>query len=180
MPGLSSPSALAWTRRASLLLLLLVAVVGCGGGATTAAPAVAPTLAAIGQPIDDSALAVTPAARPRPTATRPPAPTATKVPPARPQTMDGLKVVSPNDLPPEGRKTLSLIQKGGPFPYTRDGITFENREGRLPRKASGYYREYTVDTPGSPDRGARRIITGQNGEIYYTDNHYDTFVRVIP
>ena len=166
MPGLVSLSTLAWARRAaliSLLLLLVVAVVGCGGGSAGA-----------------TALAVTPSVKPKPTATRPPAPTATKVPPARPQTMDGLEVVTANDLPPEGRKTLSLIEKGGPFPYSRDGIVFENREGRLPKKASGYYHEYTVDTPGSPDRGARRIITGQNGEIYYTDNHYDTFVRVIP
>lgn len=183
MPGLFSPSTLAWARRASLiplLLLLVLVVVGCGGGTTTAAQAVAPTVAAIGQPVDDSALAVTPAAKPKATATRAPQPTPTKVPPARPQTMDGLKVVGPNDLPPEGRKTLSLIEKGGPFPYSRDGITFENREGRLPRKPSSYYREYTVDTPGSQDRGARRIIAGKNGELYYTDDHYDTFVRVIP
>ncbi|MFN8499243.1 MAG: ribonuclease domain-containing protein [Anaerolineae bacterium] len=176
MPGLSSLSALTWARRASLitlLLLLVVAAVGCGGGsANTATGVAAPTVATIGQAAATSAPE---AAKPKPTATRQAAPTPT----VAAKTMDGLKVVSPNDLPPEARKTLALIEKGGPFPYSRDGIVFENREGRLPSKPSGYYHEYTVETPGSADRGARRIITGKNGEIYYTDDHYDTFVRVV-
>lgn len=85
--------------------------------------------------------------------------------------------VKPN-LPPEALLTLKLIDAGGPFPYARDGIEFQNREGVLPAKARGYYREYTVETPGSSDRGARRIITGQGGERYYTDDHYETFTRV--
>lgn len=82
-------------------------------------------------------------------------------------------------LPVEARRTLRLIDAGGPFPYRKDGTVFANREHRLPAEPYGYYREYTVPTPGSPDRGARRIIAGKNGERYYTDDHYRTFRRVI-
>jgi ribonuclease T1 len=82
-------------------------------------------------------------------------------------------------LPPEARQTLELIQAGGPFPYTRDGVVFGNREGELPKQPRGYYREYTVKTPGARDRGARRIIVGRGGERYYTDDHYRTFRRII-
>ena len=83
-------------------------------------------------------------------------------------------------LPPEARETLKLIDAGGPFPYQRDGITFQNRERRLPEQASGYYREYTVPTPGSRDRGARRIVTGDQppAVFYYTADHYQTFRRI--
>src|SRR5215468_7633722 len=62
--------------------------------------------------------------------------------------------------------TLALVRAGGPFPYGKDGSEFSNREGRLPPQDTGYYREYTVPTPGSPDRGARRIVSGRAGEIY--------------
>jgi ribonuclease T1 len=84
------------------------------------------------------------------------------------------------DLPPEGRQTLTLIHRGGPFPYPKDGSTFGNFEKRLPLKARGYYREYTVDTPGARNRGARRLITGgQPPEVfYYTDDHYRSFRRL--
>lgn len=81
-------------------------------------------------------------------------------------------------LPPEALQTLQRIEAGGPFPHERDGIEFQNREGLLPAKPRGYYREYTVETPGATTRGARRIITGQGGERYYTDDHYETFVDV--
>lgn len=84
-----------------------------------------------------------------------------------------------SSLPLEARQTIALIKAGGPFPYSRDGIVFDNREGQLPKKARGYYHEYTVKTPGSRDRGARRLITGRDGELYYTDDHYRTFKRVI-
>ena len=83
-----------------------------------------------------------------------------------------------NQLPFEAQATINLIYKGGPFPYRQDGSIFRNRETRLPPAPVGYYREYTVPTPGSPDRGARRIITGQGKEIYYTGDHYRSFVRV--
>ena len=82
------------------------------------------------------------------------------------------------DLPPEGRQTLALIKQGGPFPYPRDGIVFGNFEKRLPFRPRGYYHEYTVPTPGSRNRGARRIIAGDHGEFYYTADHYQTFQRI--
>lgn len=74
--------------------------------------------------------------------------------------------------------TLELIERGGPFPHRQDGSVFENREGRLPSQPRGYYREYTVPTPGESDRGARRIVVGQNGDKWYTRDHYRTFVRL--
>lgn len=82
-------------------------------------------------------------------------------------------------LPPEARTTLALIHAGGPFPYSRDGIVFSNREGRLPRAPRGSYREYTVPTPGSHDRGARRIIARDNRQFWYTADHYRSFQRII-
>ncbi|MFD0883678.1 ribonuclease domain-containing protein [Streptosporangium algeriense] len=82
-------------------------------------------------------------------------------------------------LPPEATVTWRLIRQGGPFPYPRDGSVFQNRERRLPIRARGYYREYTVPTPGSRDRGARRLVSGDGTrELYYTGDHYRTFVIV--
>ena len=86
--------------------------------------------------------------------------------------------VSVDRLPPEALSTINLIRSGGPFPYVKDGTVFGNRERRLPKARKGYYREYTVKMPRSRDRGAQRIITGQGGEIYYTGDHYASFVRV--
>ncbi|AMO37403.1 ribonuclease domain-containing protein [Thauera humireducens] len=85
-------------------------------------------------------------------------------------------------LPQEAVETISLIQKGGPFPYRKDGTVFQNREGLLPQKPRGYYREFTVPTPGSRDRGARRIVTGGNPPevFYYTHDHYRSFRQVEP
>ena len=91
---------------------------------------------------------------------------------------NGLAIVRATQLPKEAQQTLALIAKGGPYPYPRDGVVFENREGILAKKASGYYHEYTVVTPGEGDRGARRIITGAGDERFYTADHYETFVRV--
>ena len=89
-------------------------------------------------------------------------------------------VMTTGQLPPEARETLRLIDAGGPFPYNRDGIVFQNRERRLPTRAKGYYREYTVPTPGSRDRGARRIIAGDRppAVFYYTADHYQTFRQI--
>jgi ribonuclease T1 len=81
-------------------------------------------------------------------------------------------------LPQEARKALELIRRGGPYPYRQDGRVFGNREKHLPLKSRGYYREYTVPTPGAHDRGARRIVTGRDGEYYYTDDHYGSFRRI--
>jgi ribonuclease T1 len=76
-------------------------------------------------------------------------------------------------------KTLALIDKGGPFPYPKkDGTVFSNREKRLPSQRRGYYREYTVPTPGASNRGARRVIRGERGETWYTRDHYATFMRI--
>ena len=85
----------------------------------------------------------------------------------------------PDFLPVEAHATLALIARGGPYPHRQDNNTFGNRERRLPQKPRGYYREYTVETPGLGHRGARRIITGGQPplEYYYTDDHYDSFRR---
>jgi ribonuclease T1 len=90
-----------------------------------------------------------------------------------------LSEVRLSDLPPEAAATVALIERGGPFPYRKDGSTFGNRERVLPPKRYGYYREFTVPTPGSRDRGARRIIAGGGGELYYTDDHYRSFRRIL-
>ncbi|MBB3277043.1 guanyl-specific ribonuclease Sa [Pseudoxanthomonas sp. OG2] len=104
----------------------------------------------------------------------PPAPSASPAP-ASGDAQAGL----PAFLPPEAHRTLALIARGGPFPNRQDGSVFGNREGRLPARQRGYYREYTVDTPGLDHRGARRIVTGGQPpvEYYYTDDHYETFRR---
>lgn len=83
----------------------------------------------------------------------------------------------PAFLPPEARDTLTLIGRGGPFPHRQDGVVFGNYEDLLPEEPRGYYHEYTVETPGAHDRGARRIITGGDppGVYYYTDDHYRSF-----
>ena len=86
--------------------------------------------------------------------------------------------VALSSLPVQSRQTVALIQAGGPFPYARDGIVFDNAEHHLPLHPKGYYHEYTVPTPGEADRGARRIIVGLGGEYYYTADHYDSFQRV--
>ena len=92
------------------------------------------------------------------------------------------------ELPPQAQQTLALIRRGGPFPYRKDGTVFGNRERLLPMRPRGYYTEYTVPTPGSRDRGARRIVAGKGatgdpatgGEYYYTDDHYRSFRRIRP
>lgn len=103
---------------------------------------------------------------------------------ARTAPADAIKLA---ELPPEARETLTLIRQGGPFPHPRkDGSTFNNFEKRLPQRPRGYYREYTVPTPGIRHRGARRIVAGQgacgdvrcSGEYWYTADHYKTFRRI--
>ena len=86
--------------------------------------------------------------------------------------------VRAQDIPREARETMALIRKGGPFPYAKDGAVFGNREGVLPRAKRGYYREYTVKTPGVRTRGARRIVAGASGELFYSDDHYNHFRRI--
>jgi ribonuclease T1 len=104
-------------------------------------------------------------------------PDAAALAPATP--VSGLGTVTVSELPEQAVDTLRLIDSDGPFPYSKDGSTFGNREGILPPERSGYYREYTVETPGSDDRGARRIVSGADGERYYTDDHYDSFREIV-
>ena len=92
---------------------------------------------------------------------------------------DSLPAIKVEQLPPEGRATLALIRQNGPFPYQRDGVVFGNFERRLPIRERGYYREYTVPTPGLSHRGARRIVAGREGEMYYTSDHYRSFRRIV-
>jgi ribonuclease T1 len=89
-----------------------------------------------------------------------------------------LPEVAAAELPEQARQTIALIRKGGPYPHERDGIVFGNFEKLLPLKERGYYREYTVRTPGAKGRGARRIVAGRGGELYYTDDHYRSFNRI--
>ena len=93
---------------------------------------------------------------------------------------DSVGVVPVAGLPEEARETLRLIDAGGPFPYRRDGIVFQNRERILAEQPHGYYREYTVAMPGNSDRGARRIVTGDEPPLvfYYTADHYKSFRRI--
>jgi ribonuclease T1 len=118
------------------------------------------------------------ATQPGPTGTARPSSAAPSVPALDPES--GLRTIRAAVLPKAARATLDLISVGGPFPYAEDGSTFHNLERRLPAHADGYYREYTVEMPGSPDRGARRIVAGARGERYWTDDHYDTFWRIVP
>jgi ribonuclease T1 len=107
-------------------------------------------------------------------------PTASIVAPSASGTpRSNLPTINVSDLPPEALATLALIDQGGPYPFKQDGTIFGNFEHRLPERERGYYREFTVVTPGENDRGRRRLIAGGAGDIYYTDDHYDTFRQVL-
>jgi len=102
-------------------------------------------------------------------------PAAAQKEPAPPPAIGDIAVA---DLPSEARETIRLIRKGGPFPYAKDAAIFGNREAQLPRQKRGYYKEYTVKTPGVRTRGARRIVAGASGEMYYSEDHYNRFRRI--
>jgi ribonuclease T1 len=91
----------------------------------------------------------------------------------------GMSTITEASLPVQARDVIKRIDDGGTFQYRQDGVTFQNREGLLPAEPSGYYREYTVATPGAADRGARRLILGRHGELYYTPDHYRSFLWVV-
>jgi ribonuclease T1 len=97
---------------------------------------------------------------------------------AAPSAHADLAIIGVAELPPEARDTLRAIKQGGPFAYLRDGVVFGNFERVLPKHQRGYYHEYTVKTPGTRNRGARRIISGGTGEHYYSADHYQTFKRI--
>jgi ribonuclease T1 len=137
---------------------------GCGrSGGAAASPAVATSPAAAG-----TSTAAVPDGEPPDAAALAPATATTDLP-----------TMTVAQLPDEGVDTLRLIAADGPFPYSKDGSTFQNRERRLPTQRSGFYEEYTVLTPGSDDRGARRIVTGADGARFYTDDHYGSFREVV-
>ena len=156
--GQTIPDRLRVLRAVALLLLLLLTL---ALGSCAARSPVAPVDSGAGAP---------------PTSTRTPLRKATATPTVA---QSGLPTIKVERLPTQARETIELIQRGGPFPYRQDGAVFQNRERLLPGKPNGYYHEYTVETPGSPDRGARRIIAGGQGELYYTDDHYDSFRQVV-
>lgn len=128
----------------------------------------------------------TPPTPAQPTVTQPPAAAPARaddnplaLPPPMPASGARDRDRYPDFLPPEAIATLRLIERGGPYPHRQDDGVFGNRERRLPLQARGYYREYTVETPGSRDRGARRLIAGGRppSEFFYTDDHYRSFRR---
>jgi ribonuclease T1 len=137
----------------SFALLLAVLLGGCGAAGT-------------GAPTGTGTRAGGAAATPRATV------------PAVPAGFAG-GTIGVGQLPAEARETLALMASGGPFPYSQDGVVFQNREGLLPARPRGTYHEYTVVTPGSADRGARRLIVSAAGERYYTDDHYASFRFVV-
>jgi ribonuclease T1 len=142
-------------RLVGLLLLLvglLLVVAACSGAGSTPKPTVTPT--------------------PGPAVAAP-------FSPEPPSDWSG-GTIAMGDLPDQAIETLKLVELGGPYPYRQDDGVFGNREGLLPSRPSGAYREYTVVTPGSPDRGARRLVIGEGRFVYYTDDHYDSFRFVTP
>ncbi|MFF3112266.1 ribonuclease [Kitasatospora sp. NPDC057904] len=174
------------TRRKSPLVVvavLILAVLGAvgyllagkGGSSHSKASGSSTTAAAAAVNSAGSPGAKSQAPKPSPPAGRTPAPSGTWVP-ADPALAD----VCRTKLPSQAQDTLGLIDKGGPYPYNRDGIVFENRESRLPKKSDGYYHEFTVVTPGSNDRGTRRVVTGGAGEQYWSPDHYATFQEIDP
>lgn len=114
---------------------------------------------------------------PASTSTSAPSPRETPVPLPRSQPTS---IPDASGLPAEARDTLARIAAGGPFEHRQDGSVFQNRERQLPSRPRGWYHEYTVETPGSDDRGARRIVTGGTppGEYWYSDDHYRSFRRI--
>ena len=168
-------------RRAAALLFLLLLMLMLG--TCTGRGAVAPVDSGAGAmptstrtPAREAAVTPTPKREASITPARTPSRKATATPAIA---QSGLPTISYERLPAQARETIDLIQRGGPFPYRQDGAVFQNRERLLPGKPNGYYHEYTVETPGSPDRGARRIIAGGEGELYYTDDHYASFKQVV-
>ena len=139
----------------ALLLGLVVLVAGCSGGSTrtlTSTPMPAPVAPSIaGSPFT---------AEP-------------------PDDWEG-GTIARGALPREALETLQLVVAGGPYPYRQDHGVFGNREGLLPDRPSGTYREYTVETPGSPARGARRMVIASGRDVYYTEDHYASFRFVVP
>lgn len=168
------------------LLLVLAVAVGLwfftGGDPDGDATAVDTSTAAPLAPSQTSETSETSAGEdpePAPTATASESAEPSRTPPPSVDPESGLPTVYLLDLPPEAAETVELIDRGPPYPYSKDGSTFGNYEGLLPDHERGYYQEFTVETPGSYDRGARRIVEGAEGELYWTDDHYASFSRIL-
>ena len=95
------------------------------------------------------------------------------------QPSDGLSTIAEDELPTQARQTLKLIDAGGPFPFSRDGIVYHNNSDALPHHKDGWYHEYTVATPGIHGRGPRRIVCGSDSACFWTPDHYSTFKRIM-
>ena len=188
------------TTTGSVLLAGVLAVVLAGCSGAPAAPGGADTAPAGSSPASPSASAPSPgtsdptggptkgptagpsgssqAAGPTARPTHPPNDPHADTP-APPKATTKLATITLKALPKQAVATLRVIKDGGPFPYPNDGLIFDNREKRLPRKDSGFYHEYTVTTPGAGDRGPRRIVTGADGSRVWTTDHYRTFREII-
>ncbi|MFI6847499.1 ribonuclease [Kitasatospora sp. NBC_00085] len=166
-----------------LVAALICAIAAAGGCALSGNGTSHPKAAASTSPASVASPGAPKPSAPRPSAPVSSAPASSAPGPSSPAatwvpTDPALADVCRTKLPSQARDTLGLIAKGGPYPYRSDGIVFENRENRLPRKGSGYYHEFTVVTPGSGDRGTRRVVTGDAGEQYWTADHYGTFQEI--
>ncbi|WP_026548391.1 ribonuclease domain-containing protein [Paenarthrobacter nicotinovorans] len=148
---------------AGLVIAVVVLVVAMVGGGSLTAPSGAPTSGG-----ETTAQSTTPAPGPALSSSA-----------AAVENPSTLPAMNASQLPREARQTLALIAKGGPYPYDRDGVNFGNFEGLLPKKSGGFYKEYTVTTPGETDRGARRIIVGKDSAKYYTPDHYESFKFIV-
>jgi ribonuclease T1 len=152
---------------AGLVIAVVVLVVAMVGGGALTAPSSTP---------GGGVQTTTPSAGLVPTS---PAAVPGRTTAAAVENPSGLPSINASQLPKEARQTLALIAKGGPYPYDRDGVNFGNFEGLLPKKSGGFYKEYTVPTPGESDRGARRIIVGKDAAKYYTPDHYESFKFIV-
>ncbi|MGL5929397.1 MAG: ribonuclease domain-containing protein [Dermatophilaceae bacterium] len=155
----ASARSVALVVAAVLAVVLLVVLLPGGGGGNSAGPSLETT---------------TSTARP----TAPGGATASALPSPGETPTSGLPEVAESRLPGEAADTLALVRAGGPYPYEQDDGVFGNRERLLPRQPRGYYREYTVETPGEDDRGPRRLVVGEDGDIYWTTDHYASFQQV--
>jgi ribonuclease T1 len=169
------------TRSIVVAVVVVLAIAGWNafvrddGGAGDAA-----TSSTVASSVERTTAAPSGVAEPTTATTRRPASsTTTTSVAAAAEAVSDLPVASTADLPPEALDTLALIEAGGPYPYDQDDGVFGNREGILPDAYDGYYREYTVVPPGEGDRGARRFVVGADGEVFYTDDHYESFVEVV-
>lgn len=167
-----------WASTAALVGLVLAGCTGTAGTTATSPTATATATATTAATDDPTANS---------TATRTETATGTDRPTdraaAREAAPSGLPECELDTLPAQAGETVDDIEAGGPFTARKDGTTFGNREGLLPPRPGGFYREYTVPTPGSRDRGARRIVTGGNPAtdpqwMFYTDDHYDSFCEI--